>query len=187
MDDWRSQRSSFDPTKTLILAEKMLRLLEIFLRKNSSPFFSKLVRVRYSNVYILLVVTIKPCNFCSWHFLLRPLLSEIFAGLFHRAKTTAQGWTVLKLSLSWWRSLSSLQSKIIPWQTKVEKPIIKALVCVFIILFLTLDVRSKSVQSWLRNLLLWDLPYFDITWRLSVFPFEILKISDGICWWSCYR
>ena len=82
------------PQKTLIPAEKMLRLLEIFLRKNSSPFISKLVRVRDSNVYILLVVTIKPYNFYSCHFLLRPLLSDIFAGPFHRAKTTSQGRTV---------------------------------------------------------------------------------------------
>ena len=72
----------------------MLRLLDIFLRKNSSPFISKLVRVRDSNVYILLVVTIKPYNFYSWHFLLRPLLSDIFAGPFHRAKTMSQGRTV---------------------------------------------------------------------------------------------
>ena len=85
---------SFFSKKSLFLAEKMLRLLEIFLRKNSSPFFSKLVRVRDSNVYILLVVTTKPCNFYSWHFLLRPLLSEIFAGPFHRAKMIEQGETV---------------------------------------------------------------------------------------------
>ena len=73
-------------------------------------------------------------------------------------------------------------SKTTSFYAKRELNLLDALVCVFIILFLTLDIRSKSVQSWLRNLLLWDLPYFDITWRLSVFPFEILKISDGICW-----
>ena len=48
----------------LFFIEKMLRLLEIFLVKNSSPFFSKLVRVRVPNLYILLIGAIKPYNFC---------------------------------------------------------------------------------------------------------------------------
>ena len=73
----------------------MLRLLEFFCGKNSSPIFSELVRARASNPFILLVGTIKPCNFYYQHFLLRPLLSEIFAGPFHRAKTTSQGRTVV--------------------------------------------------------------------------------------------
>ena len=38
----------------------MLRLLEFFGGKNSSPIFSKLVRARDSNPFILLVGTIKP-------------------------------------------------------------------------------------------------------------------------------
>ena len=40
----------------------MLRLLEFFGGKNSSPLFSKLVRARDSNPFILLVGTIKPYN-----------------------------------------------------------------------------------------------------------------------------
>ena len=51
------------PQKPLFLAEKMLRLLEIFLRKNSSPIFSELVRARASHPYILLIGAIKPYNF----------------------------------------------------------------------------------------------------------------------------
>ena len=63
MDGWRSQRSRFDPTKkTLIFGEKKLRLLEVFLGKNSSPIFSKPVRVRAFKLSILLVDNIKPCN-----------------------------------------------------------------------------------------------------------------------------
>ena len=72
----------------------MLRLLEIFLVKNSSPFFSKLVRVRGPNHYILLIGTIKPCNLYYQNFLLRPFLGEIFAVPFHRAKMIEQGETV---------------------------------------------------------------------------------------------
>ena len=50
------------PQKPLIFGEKMLRLLEFFGGKNSSPIFSKLVRARNSNPFILFVGTIKPCN-----------------------------------------------------------------------------------------------------------------------------
>ena len=72
----------------------MLRLLEFFGGKNSSPIFSKLVRARDSNPFILLVGTIKPYNLYYQHFLLRPFLGEIFAVPFHRAKMIEQGETV---------------------------------------------------------------------------------------------
>ena len=49
--------------KPQIFGEKMLRLLEFFGGKNSSPIFSKLVRARAINPFILLVGTIKPYNF----------------------------------------------------------------------------------------------------------------------------
>ena len=52
------------PQKTSFFIEKMLRLLEIFMVKNSSPFYSKLVRVRGPKHYILLIGTIKPYNIC---------------------------------------------------------------------------------------------------------------------------
>ena len=72
----------------------MLRLLEFFGGKNSSPIFSKLVRARDSNPFILLVGAIKPYNLYYYHFLLRPFLGEIFAVPFHRAKMIEQGETV---------------------------------------------------------------------------------------------
>ena len=72
----------------------MLRLLEFFGGKNSSPIFSKLVRARDSNPFILLVATIKPYNFYYKHFLFRPFLSKIFAVPFHRAKMIEKGETV---------------------------------------------------------------------------------------------
>ena len=57
MDGWRSKRPLCDPSKKpLFFIEKMLRLLEIFMVKKSSPFFSKLVRVRGPNHYILLIL-----------------------------------------------------------------------------------------------------------------------------------
>ena len=68
----------------------MLRLLEFLGGKNSSPIFSEMVRARASHPYILLVGTIKPCNFYYKHFLLKPFLSKIFAGPFHRAKMIEQ-------------------------------------------------------------------------------------------------
>ena len=87
MDGWRSKRPLCDPSKNpLFFIEKMLRLLEIFLVKNSSPFFSILVRVKGPNHYILLIGTIKPYNICYWHFLLRSFLSEIFDDPFHQTK-----------------------------------------------------------------------------------------------------
>ena len=72
----------------------MLRLLDIFWVKNSRPFFSKLVRVRASNLYTLLIGIIKPYHYYYMYFLLRSLVSEIFAGPFHRAKMIEQGKTV---------------------------------------------------------------------------------------------
>ena len=79
----------------------MLRLLEIFWGKNSSPIFSELVRARASHPYILLVGTIKLCNFHYQHFLLRPFLSKIFAGPFHRAKMIEQGKTINIQTVNW--------------------------------------------------------------------------------------
>ena len=66
------------PQKTHIFGEKMLRLSEFFGGKNSSPIFSKLVRARDSNPFILLVGTVKPYNLVP----------------FHRAKMIEQGETV---------------------------------------------------------------------------------------------
>ena len=73
----------------------MLRLLEFIGGKNSSLIFSKLVRARDSNPFLRLVGTIKPYNLYYRHFLLRPFLSKIFGGLFHRAKMIEQGETVV--------------------------------------------------------------------------------------------
>ena len=72
------------------------RLLKIFLVKNSSPFFSKLVRVWGPNHYILLIGTIKPYNICYWHFLLRSFLSKIFNDPFHQTKKGETNKTVSK-------------------------------------------------------------------------------------------
>ena len=83
------------PQKALIFEEKMLRLFEVFLGKNSSPIFSTQVRARASSPCTFLVGTIYPYNFYYQHFSLRTFLSEIFAGPFHRAKTVSQGRTVL--------------------------------------------------------------------------------------------
>ena len=83
------------PQKTLFLGEKIFRLMEILLLKNSSPFFSKRVRVRASKLAVLLISIIKPYNFYYWYFLLRLLVSEIFAGPFHQAKTLSSSFTVL--------------------------------------------------------------------------------------------
>ena len=76
----------------------MLRLLEFFGGKNSSPIFSKLVRARDSNPFILLVGTIKPYNLYYYHFLLRPCLGKIFAVPFHRAKMIEKGETVAPIA-----------------------------------------------------------------------------------------
>ena len=95
MDGWRSKRPLCDPSKKpLFFIEKMLRLLEIFLVKNSSPFFSKLVRVRSPNHYILLIGTIKPYNICYWHFLIRSFLREIFNDPFHQTNMDETNKTV---------------------------------------------------------------------------------------------
>ena len=72
----------------------MLRIQEIFWVKNSSPFFSKLVRVRASNLYTLLIGIIKPYHYYYMYFLLRSLVSEIFAGPFHQAKALSSSFTV---------------------------------------------------------------------------------------------
>ena len=73
----------------------MVRPFEFFGEKNSSPIFSTLVRARTSSLCRLLIVIIEPYNFYYKHFLLRPFLSEIFAGPFHREKMIEQGKTVL--------------------------------------------------------------------------------------------
>ena len=102
MDGWRSKRPLCNPSKKpLFFIEKMLRVLEIFLVKNSSPFFSKLVRVRGPNHYILLIGTIKPYNICYWHFLLRSFLSEIFNDPFHQTKKGETNKTVHPKPLVW--------------------------------------------------------------------------------------
>ena len=62
--------------------------------KNSSPFFSKLVRVRASNLFTLLIGIIKPYHYYYWYFLLRSLVGEIFAGPFHQAKVVSSSFTV---------------------------------------------------------------------------------------------
>ena len=82
------------PQKISIFLGKMLRPFEFFWEKNPSPIFSTLVRARTSSLCILLIVIIKPYNFYYLHFLLRPFLSEIFAGPFHREKMIEQGKTV---------------------------------------------------------------------------------------------
>ena len=82
------------PQKTSNFWRKNAQTLEFFCGKNSSPIYSEVVRARASHPYILLVGTIKSCNFYYQHFLLRPFLSEIFAGPFHRVKMIEQGKTV---------------------------------------------------------------------------------------------
>ena len=67
------------PQKTLIFGEKMLRLLEFFGGKNSSPIFSKLVRARDSNPFIHLVGTIKPYNLYYQHWIDYSILTSFFA------------------------------------------------------------------------------------------------------------
>ena len=109
MDGWRSKRPLCNPSKKpLFFIEKMLRVLEIFLVKNSSPFFSKLVRVRGPNHYILLIGTIKPYNICYWHFLLRSFLSEIFNDPFHQTKKGETNKTVLLLKFFWLLHISMI-------------------------------------------------------------------------------
>ena len=53
-----------------------------------------MVRVRTSKLDTLLIGIIKPYNFYYWHFLLRSLVSEIFAGPFHQAKAASSSFTV---------------------------------------------------------------------------------------------
>ena len=89
-----SNGPGFTPQKTQFFEEKMLRLLEIFFLKNSSPFFLKPWRVGTSNINILLIGAIKNYNFFYCHFLLRPFLSEMFAGPFHQAKAESSSRTV---------------------------------------------------------------------------------------------
>ena len=73
----------------------MLRLLEFFGEKNSSPIFSTMVRARASSPCTLLIGTIKPYNICYWHFLLRSFLSEIFDDPFHQTKKGETNKTVV--------------------------------------------------------------------------------------------
>ena len=93
-----SNGPGFTPKKPQFFKEKMLRLLDIFFLKNSSPFFLKPWRVRTSNLNILLIGAIKHYNFFYCHFLLRPFLSEMFAGPFHQAKAESSSRTVLSLT-----------------------------------------------------------------------------------------
>ena len=78
----------------LFLGVKILRLLGKKLVKNSSPFFSKLVRVRASNLFTLLIGIIKPYHYYYWYFLLRSLVGEMFAEPFHQAKVVSSSFTV---------------------------------------------------------------------------------------------
>ena len=55
----------------------MLRLLRKKSEKNSSPFFSNMVRVRAFNLFRPLIGTIKPYNFYCKHFWLRSFHSNI--------------------------------------------------------------------------------------------------------------
>ena len=84
------------PQKTSNFWRKKLRLLEFFWEKNSSPIFSKLVRARAINPFILLVGTTKPCNFyhirstfCADH------SSVKFTSTFHGAKSTSQVFMII--------------------------------------------------------------------------------------------
>ena len=49
--------------------------------------------------YTLLIVIIKPYNCYFWHFLLRSLVSETFAGPFHQAKVVSSSFTLHQISL----------------------------------------------------------------------------------------
>ena len=69
--------------------------MEIFWLKNTSPFFSILVRVRVSNFYTLLIGIIKSHHCYYWYFLLRSLVSKIFAGPFHQSKALSSSFTVI--------------------------------------------------------------------------------------------
>jgi len=128
MDGWRSKRPLCDPSKKpLFFIEKMLRLLEIFLVKNSSPFFSKLVRVRGPNHYILLIGTIKPYNICYWHFLLRSFLSEIFNDPFHQTKKGETNKTVPLFHWFWTVTLKMVIAPLLilyAWHETKKSPMI---------------------------------------------------------------
>ena len=73
--------------------------------KNSGPFFSKLVRVRASNLFTLLIGIIKPYHYYYWYFLLRSLVGEIFAGPFHQAEAVSSSFTVVQSALGFATSL----------------------------------------------------------------------------------
>ena len=63
------------PHKNLyFLVRKCLEFWSFFWGNNSSPFFSKMVRIRASNFYRLLIGTINPHNFYYMHFWLRSSL-----------------------------------------------------------------------------------------------------------------
>ena len=68
--------------------------------KNSSQFFSELVRVRGPNNYTLLIGTIKPYNICYWHFLLRSFLNKILDDPFHQTKKGETNKTVVNFLYS---------------------------------------------------------------------------------------
>ena len=86
--------------------------MDIFWVKNSRPFNSKLVRVRASNLYTLLIGIIKPYYYYYRYFLLRPLVSEIFAGPFHQAKAASSSFTVVERE-SFVKSLPVTTSRLI--------------------------------------------------------------------------
>ena len=97
----------------------MLRLLDIFWVKNSRPFFSKLVRVRASNLYTLLIGIIKPYHYYYMYFLLRSLVSEIFAGPFHQAKALSSSFTVDKSAIKKNKKHRHLVKSNLQWKTEL--------------------------------------------------------------------
>ena len=96
----------------------MLRLLDIFWVKNSRPFFSKLVRVRASNLYTLLIGIIKPYHYHYRYFLLRSLVSEKFAGPFHQAKAVSSSFTVPSIKDLCWSIFCPF---VLTWITRDEQ------------------------------------------------------------------
>ena len=58
---------------------------------------------------------IKPYNFYYWHFLLRSLVSEIFAGPFHQAKAASSSFTVFSFG-----ALLQFGSLLLPLTKKID-------------------------------------------------------------------
>ena len=97
-------RQSFDPK---ICSEKEAKIFVPFFE---DEILRTKLRVRAYVLYVLLIYTIKPCNFCHKHFLVRLSLSEKLAGPFHRAISMSQGWTVLRERCHFKKRILSLQT-----------------------------------------------------------------------------